>query len=127
MLFSTFILSYICLSISKSFFYRPELPLPELKYDPNQGDDFIAETTISTVYTFDPQSTLDFVVAKYSLDGKYLGTTDVRGGLLQLCKESVSRMNAAYTFGTYYKQSVNIFFTLTYLKFPIFFLMLSIA
>lgn len=93
-----------------TFLCRPEAPLPNLYYDANQGDDFIAETLITTVYTFDPKSTLNFVVAKYSLEGKYLGTVDVRGGLLQLCKESVARMDAAYTFGTYYSQSVNLHF-----------------
>ena len=64
------------------------------------------DTRITTQFTF-PSMSLDFVAAEYTLAGSYLGTKPVTGGLLQLCKESDAVMDAAYSFGTTYEQSVS--------------------
>jgi len=45
-------------------------------------------------------------VAMYTLNGTYLGLHDVRNGRLQLCTDTQKKLNAAWTFGTSYAQTV---------------------
>ena len=73
------------------------------------GDDVLRDTYLQTRYTFDPRSNLEYRVARYSLDGSYLGIDNVFNGRLQLCADSSPRLNAAYVFGTTYSQSVRLF------------------
>lgn len=72
-----------------------------------KADDVLTDTGISTSYTF-PNTKLGLIVAKYHANGTYLGMGSVTGGLLQLCKQHVSWLDAAYNFGTDFSQEVNI-------------------
>lgn len=80
--------------------------MPWLYYLDETADRVLTNTGITQQFTF-PSSQLDFVVAAYALNGSYYGTSSVTGGVLQLCKNSASVLDAAYLFGTNYKQSVS--------------------
>ncbi|XP_021355740.1 meckelin-like [Mizuhopecten yessoensis] len=82
--------------------------LPMLYYEEGNGDRILEDTSQTTVYTFNPVSYLNFQVARYSIDGKFLGISPVTNGLLQLCTDTTKKLDAAYTFGTYYSQSCSI-------------------
>ena len=95
------------------FYFRPP-NVPWLYYfsaagEKLSGDDVLRDTYLQTRYTFDPRSNLEYRVARYSLDGSYLGIDNVFNGRLQLCADSSPRLNAAYVFGTTYSQSVRLF------------------
>ncbi|XP_052232195.1 meckelin-like isoform X2 [Dreissena polymorpha] len=84
--------------------------IPWLFYVSNSIERIDGEAVLKTdkmgkVYTFDPRSYLDYRVARYSLSGEYLGLSDVLNGRIQLCKDTTIRLNAAFTFGTTYKQT----------------------
>ena len=81
--------------------------MPWLYYVDDTADRVLTSTGIPTQYTF-PSSYINFSAATYALNGSYLGTINVDGGLLQLCKNSQSIMNAAFLFGTNYEQSVSL-------------------
>ena len=49
---------------------------------------------------------IPFKLAKFTVNGTFLGYVDVTNGQLQLCKNSQAIMDAAYIFGTTYKQQV---------------------
>jgi meckelin len=85
--------------------FRPS-KLPWLYYLGDTTNNILTDTSITTEYTF-PNSQLDLLASAFSLNGTFLGYQSVRGGLLQLCKNSESFMNAAFVFGTTYKQEVN--------------------
>ncbi|CAH1268916.1 TMEM67 [Branchiostoma lanceolatum] len=86
-----------------------KVAMPWLYYDHvlNDVSEILSDTEISTKFTFSAasqSSKLDLVVAAYSLNGEFLGIQEVTGGLLQLCKDSNTRLDAAYVFGTTYSQ-----------------------
>jgi hypothetical protein len=73
-----------------------------------EGDRILDDDKLTTEYTFSPPSYIQYRVARYTLNGTYLGISNVTDGRLQLCSDTTSRLNAAYTFGTYYEQSVSV-------------------
>lgn len=81
--------------------------LPWLYYS-QEGNRVLDDDKLTTEYTFSPASLLEYRVGRYTLNGTYLGISPVTGGLLQLCSDTTSRLNAAYTFGTYYEQTCSI-------------------
>ena len=87
------------------FFVRPGTK-PWLYYLEDDADDVLTDEGLTTVYTF-PSSTLDLIVAQYSVNGSFLGYADTRGGLLQLCGNTRSILDAAYDFGTFYNTEVS--------------------
>lgn len=79
--------------------------MPWIYYNPIKGSTALRETSITNIYS--PNSLLDIRLAVFALDGRFLGLDSaVTGGHLQLCKDSVRRMQAAYEFGTSYSQEV---------------------
>ncbi|XP_070659011.1 meckelin isoform X6 [Bos indicus] len=55
------------------------------------------------------QSTkLKFIAASYDVRGNFLKWQTLEGGILQLCPDTETRLNAAYSFGTTYQQSCEI-------------------
>ncbi|KAK3586519.1 hypothetical protein CHS0354_035054 [Potamilus streckersoni] len=74
-----------------------------------KGSDIVVDTMITTQYTFDPASYLQYRVARYNLKGQYIGTSDMFSRRFQLCVDTNKRSNAAFRFGTYYKQTVSSF------------------
>ncbi|XP_043922225.1 meckelin [Protopterus annectens] len=63
-------------------------------------------------------SRLEFVVAKYGVRGNFLQLQNVRGGTLQLCPDTLARLDAAFTFGTTYQQSCTILLSKILNDFP---------
>lgn len=115
---ATCVLLMICclhwqkLRIFVIFNYRNSF-LPWIYYTENglkfqEGDRILDDDKLTTEYTFSPVSSLEYRVARYTLNGTYLGISNVTDGRLQLCSDTTSRLNAAYTFGTYYEQSVSL-------------------
>ncbi|OWK04307.1 hypothetical protein Celaphus_00016438, partial [Cervus elaphus hippelaphus] len=51
---------------------------------------------------------LKFVAASYDVRGNFLKWQTLEGGVLQLCPDTETRLNAAYSFGTTYQQSCEI-------------------
>uniref|UniRef100_A0A4W2C9P8 Transmembrane protein 67 n=1 Tax=Bos indicus x Bos taurus TaxID=30522 RepID=A0A4W2C9P8_BOBOX len=51
---------------------------------------------------------LKFVAASYDVRGNFLKWQTLEGGILQLCPDTETRLNAAYSFGTTYQQSCEI-------------------
>ena len=72
------------------------------------ADRVLDDDKLSTEFTFSPASFLEYRVARYLLNGTFLGVSTAKGGRLQLCSDTTSRLDAAYTFGTYYEQTVRL-------------------
>ncbi|OXB79904.1 UNVERIFIED_CONTAM: hypothetical protein H355_000934 [Colinus virginianus] len=51
---------------------------------------------------------LQFIAASYDAAGNFLKWQSLEGGLLQLCPDTQTKLNAAYVFGTTYEQSCKI-------------------
>ncbi|KAK2095519.1 Meckelin [Saguinus oedipus] len=51
---------------------------------------------------------LKFVAASYDIRGNFLKWQTLEGGVLQLCPDTETRLNAAYSFGTTYQQNCEI-------------------
>ncbi|TKC44784.1 hypothetical protein EI555_007727 [Monodon monoceros] len=51
---------------------------------------------------------LKFVAASYDVKGNFLKWQTLEGGVLQLCPDTETRLNAAYSFGTTYQQNCEI-------------------
>ena len=79
--------------------------MPWLYYEADPAPQVLDDTRITTQFKF-PDTRLDFYVAEYALNGQFLGTKPVTGGVLQLCKDSEKIMDAAWIFGTTYTQTV---------------------
>nr|XP_022342617.1 meckelin-like [Crassostrea virginica] len=86
------------------------LPWLFFKIGPNTqvADRVLDDDKLSTEFTFSPASFLEYRVARYLLNGTFLGVSTAKGGHLQLCSDTTSRLDAAYTFGTYYEQTCSI-------------------
>ncbi|THD26645.1 Meckelin [Fasciola hepatica] len=81
--------------------------MPWIYYNPTKGSTALRETSVTNTYS--PNSLLDVRLATFALDGRFLGLESaVTGGQLQLCKDSVRRMQAAFEFGTSYAQECEI-------------------
>ena len=84
--------------------------MPWLYYTEQNADAILTDTVITTRFTFTGSaetSMLNFRLAKYTLNGTYLGIVNATGGEMQLCKDSYTKMNAAFRFGTLYSYSVS--------------------
>jgi len=64
------------------------------------------DTSITTQFTF-PSSVVNLSASAFTLNGTFLGFKSLHGGLLQLCKNSDSFLDAAYVFGTVFKQTAS--------------------
>ena len=84
--------------------------MPWLFYTEQTAEVTLTDTIITTQYTFgtDPDTSyLNFRVASYSLNGTFLGVSNATDGKLQLCKNSVNEMKAAFEFGVAYSSTVS--------------------
>lgn len=77
---------------------------------PFNDEDILLTDVLQVQYTFSPVSYLDYRMARYSLEGEYLGLSNVLNGRIQLCPDTSEKLNAAFTFGTYYSQTVSMNF-----------------
>ena len=95
-------------------YYRPE-NIPWLYYFANSGErvdgnDVLRDEYLKTQYTFSPESRIEYRVARYNLNGEYIGLSTVQNGRIQICADTTKRLNAAYVFGTTYTQTVRYYF-----------------
>ncbi|KAJ8781384.1 hypothetical protein J1605_007824 [Eschrichtius robustus] len=60
------------------------------------------------LFFFNQNTKLKFVAASYDVRGNFLKWQTLEGGVLQLCPDTETRLNAAYSFGTTYQQNCEI-------------------
>jgi len=87
--------------------------MPWLYYTRDSAPHALTDDGIPTQFHF-PDDTMNFGVHAYSLNGTFLGFHNVTNGLLQMCKNTQGFLNAAYTFGVTYSQTVRRSLRLTY-------------
>ncbi|XP_038664961.1 meckelin isoform X1 [Scyliorhinus canicula] len=51
---------------------------------------------------------LQFIVARYDVRGNFLNWAKATGGILQLCPDTLTKLNAAYIFGLTYRQQCTL-------------------
>lgn len=79
--------------------------LPWLYYESTTARAALESTELSQ--QFGRGSELKFRFAEFSLNGSFLGLANATNGRIQLCRDSLNELNAAYVFGTQYSQSVS--------------------
>ena len=79
--------------------------LPWLYYTRDSAPHALTNDGITTQFRF-PDDRINFAVHVYSLNGTYLGLQNVTNGVLQICKNTQRFLDAAYTFGVTYSQTV---------------------
>uniref|UniRef100_A0A183SN86 Meckelin n=1 Tax=Schistocephalus solidus TaxID=70667 RepID=A0A183SN86_SCHSO len=83
--------------------------MPWLYYGSQQASLVLADTSLTATYA--SGSTLNLYLGTYSLSGQFQGFQNASAtNQLQLCKDTLAVMQAAFRFGTTYLQEVNIFF-----------------
>uniref|UniRef100_A0A9L0TL58 Transmembrane protein 67 n=1 Tax=Equus caballus TaxID=9796 RepID=A0A9L0TL58_HORSE len=92
-------------------FWRQNLPW--LFYGDQLGlaPQVLSTTPLPTNFSFKDQNQntkLKFVAASYDVRGNFLKWQTLEGGILQLCPDTETRLNAAYSFGTTYQQNCEI-------------------
>ncbi|KAF7233914.1 hypothetical protein EG68_12516, partial [Paragonimus skrjabini miyazakii] len=79
--------------------------MPWLYYSPTKASTALKDTSITTQYS--PKAQIDIRLATFALDGTFLGFQNaIEFGQLQLCKDTIGKMQAAFNFGTVYSQEV---------------------
>lgn len=78
--------------------------MPWLWYLSDQADDILSYSGIPTMYKSSDE--LQFVAAKFNLEGHFLGYIRITSGEIQMCKNSRSLLDAAFKFGLRYTQQV---------------------
>ncbi|XP_032813422.2 meckelin isoform X1 [Petromyzon marinus] len=83
---------------------------PWIYYMSDTAASVLASTDFPVVFSLrgSGESKLRLVLGMYDIRGKFLGYKSAAGGLLQLCPGTLSRLDAAYTFGTAYAQSCTL-------------------
>ncbi|XP_045416724.1 meckelin [Lemur catta] len=102
-------------------FWRQNLPW--LFYGDQLGlaPQILTTTPLPTNFSFkgENQNTkLKFVAASYDIRGNFLKWQTLEGGILQLCPDTETRLNAAYSFGTTYQQNCEISISKILTDFP---------
>ncbi|XP_059984070.1 meckelin isoform X5 [Lagenorhynchus albirostris] len=92
-------------------FWRQNLPW--LFYGDQLGlaPQVLSATPLPTNFSFKGENQytkLKFVAASYDVRGNFLKWQTLEGGVLQLCPDTETRLNAAYSFGTTYQQNCEI-------------------
>ncbi|KAF6778597.1 hypothetical protein AHF37_02530, partial [Paragonimus kellicotti] len=81
--------------------------MPWLYYSPTKASTALKDTSITTQYS--PKAQIDIRLAAFALDGTFLGFEKaIEFGQLQLCKDTIGKMQAAFTFGTVYSQECEL-------------------
>jgi len=93
---------------------RPSDQVPRL-YFPVNNSIYLDYDNLPTVHRVTEQALtdnssatrLELIVGEYSVTGVFLGYHSVQHGRIQLCPDSVVRLNAAYDIGVDYRQQVH--------------------
>ncbi|XP_064409881.1 meckelin [Latimeria chalumnae] len=111
-LFRTIYLSTENLGIVHSVsFWRKNLPWLYYGKEPGLASRFLQSAPLPTKFSFkgaQQNTKLEFLAAKYDARGNFLSLQNIEGGVLQLCSDSTTRLNAAYSFGTTYQQNCTL-------------------
>ncbi|XP_026561755.1 meckelin [Pseudonaja textilis] len=92
-------------------FWRQSLPWLFYGDQPGLASQVLDGTELPTSFTFkekDEEVKLNFIAASYDATGNFLKWQRLEDGLLQLCPDTLIRLNAAYKFGTTYQQKCTI-------------------
>ncbi|KAK1331917.1 hypothetical protein QTO34_007593 [Cnephaeus nilssonii] len=88
-------------------FWKQNLPWLFYGYQPGLAPQVLSTTPLPSNFSFKGQNQntqMKFVAASYDVRGNFLKWQTLEGGVLQLCPDTETRLNAAYSFGTTYQQ-----------------------
>ncbi|EMP42256.1 Meckelin [Chelonia mydas] len=92
-------------------FWRQNLPWLYYGDQPGLASQVLDTTQFPTSFSFkgtNKNIKLQLIAASYDAEGNFLKWQNLEGGVLQLCPDTLTRLNAAYTFGTTYQQSCTV-------------------
>ncbi|KAE8599242.1 hypothetical protein XENTR_v10017114 [Xenopus tropicalis] len=94
-------------------YWRTNLPWLFYGDQPGLASRTLVSSPVPTSYTFKESeevenTKLQFLAAVYDVRGNFIKWQSLAGGLLQLCPDIVARIDAAFSFGTTYKQECRI-------------------
>ncbi|XP_053875156.1 meckelin isoform X4 [Malaclemys terrapin pileata] len=92
-------------------FWRQNLPWLYYGDQPGLASQVLDTTQFPTSFSFkgtNKNIKLQLIAASYDAEGNFLKWQNLEGGVLQLCPDTLTRLNAAYIFGTTYQQSCTI-------------------
>ncbi|XP_042317912.1 meckelin isoform X2 [Sceloporus undulatus] len=98
-------------TVNSISFWRQNLPWLYYGDQPGLASQVLDTTQFPTSFTFkgtNKNIKLQFIAASYDPEGNFLQWQYLEGGILQLCPDTLTRLNAAYTFGTTYQQKCKI-------------------
>ncbi|XP_071410278.1 meckelin isoform X1 [Pithys albifrons albifrons] len=92
-------------------YWRHNLPWLYYGDQPGLASQVLEKNNFPTTFSFKGRSKdvkLQFIAASFDAAGNFLKWQSLEGGILQLCPDTETKLNAAYTFGTTYQQSCKI-------------------
>ncbi|XP_075599833.1 meckelin [Balearica regulorum gibbericeps] len=92
-------------------FWRHNLPWLYYGDQPGLASQVLEANHFPTIFSFkgtDKDVKLQFIAASFDAAGNFLKWQSLEGGILQLCPDTQTKLNAAYAFGTTYQQSCKI-------------------
>uniref|UniRef100_A0A674IPC2 Transmembrane protein 67 n=1 Tax=Terrapene triunguis TaxID=2587831 RepID=A0A674IPC2_9SAUR len=92
-------------------FWRQNLPWLYYGDQPGLASQVLHTTQFPASFCFkgtNKNIKLQLIAASYDAEGNFLKWQNLEGGVLQLCPDTLTRLNAAYIFGTTYQQSCTI-------------------
>ncbi|XP_028592350.2 meckelin isoform X1 [Podarcis muralis] len=92
-------------------FWRQNLPWLYYGDQPGLASQVLDTTQFPASFTFkgtNKNIKLQFIAASYDAGGNFLKWQYLEGGVLQLCPDTLTKLNAAYIFGTTYQQKCTI-------------------
>ncbi|XP_068789138.1 meckelin isoform X2 [Struthio camelus] len=107
-------------------FWRHNLPWLYYGDQPGLASQVLEKTHFPTSFSFKGANKvikLQFIAASFDAAGNFLKWQSLEGGVLQLCPDTQTKLNAAYMFGTTYEQNCKISISKVLLDFanPIFY------
>nr|XP_048276118.1 meckelin [Myodes glareolus] len=99
-------------------FWRQNLPWLFYGDQPGLAPQVLGTTPLPTNFSFKGQNQLKFVAASYDIRGNFIKWQTLEGGVLQLCPDTETRLDAAYSFGTTYQQNCEISLSKILADFP---------
>uniref|UniRef100_A0A8D2QSC4 Transmembrane protein 67 n=1 Tax=Zosterops lateralis melanops TaxID=1220523 RepID=A0A8D2QSC4_ZOSLA len=89
-------------------YWRHNLPWLYYGDQPGLASQVLEKNHFPTTFTFKGTDKLKFIAASFDAAGNFLKWQSLEGGILQLCPDTQTKLNAAYVFGTTYQQSCKI-------------------
>ncbi|XP_061852020.1 meckelin isoform X2 [Colius striatus] len=92
-------------------FWRHNLPWLYYGDQPGLASQVLEANHFPTVFSFkgtDKDVKLQFIAASFDAAGNFLKWQSLEGGILQLCPDTQTKLNAAYAFGTTYQQNCKV-------------------